>query len=163
MNQANASVALFGKCQAGWTVLVVNTGRCPFVVLSTSAGLLGWYLLHVPATVLGGTLILWAMDVPSWLRNLCRWQIQPHVTSCSMGCPANRLSFHHTSRISSFSRSDWSGDTPMMHSFFHYVTKKHKHISYIRHHFVLFVCAWSPLLTFNSSSRMPKSQLLMHW
>lgn len=40
MNRANASVAFFGKCQAGWTVSVVNTGHCPFVVLSTS--LVSW-------------------------------------------------------------------------------------------------------------------------
>lgn len=105
MDGANTSVAVFGKCQAGGTVSVVSTGCCPSVVSSTSPGLLGWYLLHVLATVLGGTAILRAMDVPSWMRNLCGWQIQPQVASCSRCCLANCLSFHHTSRISSFSSS----------------------------------------------------------
>lgn len=94
---------------------VKRAGRCQLwaqaaALLWSPPPLLGWYLLHVLATVVGGTAILQAMDVQSWMRNFCGWQIQSQVTSCSRGCLANCLSFHHTSRIASFSSSDWSGD-----------------------------------------------------
>lgn len=111
----------------GWGVVCV-TGCTPSVVPSTSPGLLGW-CLHVRATGVGGSAILGASDVPSWMRSVCGWQTQPRVPSCSRGCLANCLSFPHTSRISSSSSSDWLMTHQWCVISFHDVTKRQKRIS----------------------------------